>query len=180
MKAGCPRANSAASYFDGVICHPTTSAGSHFLEGYHWGYQCLGGIKNPTNRRPFLVDCRSVPGANFLKNPIQADRVPRLVVPNSNRRHKPDGSTTWPQAKLSAGGLATATRRARRAAPSNPSRGANKINKLRGLVANLLRFSCVGNVRLSLPPRFLHRRPEFDLTPWQRIVAIAPAHWRTS
>jgi hypothetical protein len=66
-------------------------------------------------------------GANFQKIPIKADRPPRLIGDNSNRRHKQAGSTTAPRSgdgdrpQGDPGG-------ARRAAPSNPSRGAIKTS----------------------------------------------------
>jgi hypothetical protein len=39
-------------------------------------------------------------GAKLQKIPIEADRIPRLIGTNSNRRHRQDGSTTGPQAQL--------------------------------------------------------------------------------
>ena len=84
-------------------------------------------------------------GANFQKSQLTPTAFPDESALIRTADRKQDGSTTWPQAKLSAGGLATATRRVRREAPNNPSRGASKINSVQFFPNILLSYSRMGN-----------------------------------
>jgi hypothetical protein len=93
-----------------------------FWKGCFWGYPTQTKIKKPCNSRCFFTDFGSVPGSQFFKIAIQADRAPRPSGTNSNRRQTKRRFDDAAQRRRSP---FRATPKGRGRRPSNPSAGTN-------------------------------------------------------